>query len=715
MSLKEYIVTLRDFNDLGSFYNDMETPGGNLYIPHRVVDVVHRRNISRNTHYMLSQQEAELVKNDPRVLDVSLNPEDSGIKIVPCIDVPVQTSSYWNKSASSDLNNLYQNWGLLNCFAVNDLGSAQNWGIDGTSNISGTINLLSLGRNVDVVISDGIMVPDHPQWKDLDNPSVSRYIRLDWYQYNSIVGAPYTGSYPYDVILNNVANDGTNNHGNHVAGTVAGKTYGWAKKANIYNIYPYDSSSTYVLDWIRAFHKNKAINPVTGKRNPTLVNMSYTQTFSTPLYLIKKINYQNTTYYQPPGGWTGTDATYFGLNYNILGTVSMSMRASYVDADIIDCINDGVILCGAAGNENTYIDVPGGKDYNNNFVVNNSFGGETAYFYHRGPSQGGAPGSICVGATDNTVTPRKASFSNSGPRIDVFAPGVHIISAHKTAVKSVSSGLPIEDPNGSGFYINKLSGTSMATPQVTGMLACHAETLQNLDQQDALNILIKDSRKNNMTTTTFDSTYPSTTLKYPYGLRNAPNRNMAFVSPKPHRIENDQTNANDSKGIYHPLYTYNRQFNNTPSQILNPIDPIVSKNNSVNTVFNTKILGDTRTKSGWSKFLSDNGLKFNWGETINNTHTINITKNGYYDFRFSVDFNGSVDLNGTTIFNSSTPYEYFYKSIFLKEGLNSLVIKAVFNSVASQTTLFAVALTVSYNPKVREGVVYPRPKIRVRG
>jgi len=60
--LREWIVTLHNKEDLEDFYNDMETPGGNLYIPDRAVDLVNRREISRNTHYMLTDEEVEEVK-----------------------------------------------------------------------------------------------------------------------------------------------------------------------------------------------------------------------------------------------------------------------------------------------------------------------------------------------------------------------------------------------------------------------------------------------------------------------------------------------------------------------------------------------------------------------------------------------------------------------------------------------------------------------------
>ena len=68
--LREWIVTLHNKEDLESFYEDMETPGGNLFIPDRAVEVAHKRPISRNTHYMLTDDEVELIKSDDRVWDV---------------------------------------------------------------------------------------------------------------------------------------------------------------------------------------------------------------------------------------------------------------------------------------------------------------------------------------------------------------------------------------------------------------------------------------------------------------------------------------------------------------------------------------------------------------------------------------------------------------------------------------------------------------------
>lgn len=84
-------------------------------------------------------------------------------------------------------------------------------------------------------------------------------------------------------------------------------------------------------------------------------------------------------------------------------------------------------------------------------------------------SAGGVHGSaITVGAVD--ITAARASFSNYGSCVDIYAPGVDVISSW------------IGAPN----MINSLSGTSMSAPHVTGIVAGAMGANQTLARNPAL-------------------------------------------------------------------------------------------------------------------------------------------------------------------------------------------------------------------------------------
>lgn len=79
-------------------------------------------------------------------------------------------------------------------------------------------------------------------------------------------------------------------------------------------------------------------------------------------------------------------------------------------------------------------------------AAGNSFADASRY------SPASAPSAITVGAVDKTNT--KPGFSNFGPVVDVFAPGVDVLSAWI----------------GGDDATNIISGTSMATPHVAGLV-----------------------------------------------------------------------------------------------------------------------------------------------------------------------------------------------------------------------------------------------------
>ncbi|MFJ2928155.1 S8 family peptidase [Streptomyces massasporeus] len=184
-------------------------------------------------------------------------------------------------------------------------------------------------------------------------------------------------SHGYDAVDgDNNASDG-NGHGTHVATTIAGTTYGVAKKAKIVGVRVLNNSGSGTtagviagIDWVTQNHSG-----------PSVANMSL-------------------------GG--GASAT--------------------LDTAVRNSIASGVTYAVAAGNSST--------------TASSSSPARVAE-------------AITVGAT--TSTDAKASYSNYGSALDIFAPGSSITAGWHT----------------SDTATNTISGTSMATPHVAGTAAVY--------------------------------------------------------------------------------------------------------------------------------------------------------------------------------------------------------------------------------------------------
>jgi hypothetical protein len=480
--LREYIVTLKSKDDLESFYNDMETPGGDLCIPDRSVAVVNRRVVSRNTHYMLSNEEAEQIKNDPRVLAVSLRPEDLGMVVTKYY---TQTSTNFDKSGVPDVNDI--NWGMLRVF---EGVQRPIWGTNQFSSQPGTVKINGIGTNVDVVIVDGHFNPLHPEYAvNEDGTGGSRVVQFNWFSLNPQVTGGASGNYvytPYDNGVTDLTDD--NSHGSHCAGTACGNRQGWARGSNIYNINPYGTNpnslnALNLFDYIRVWHSQKLINPNTGYKNPTITNNSWGYAYQVPISNISSVLHRGILYNGPFINDVQL-ANYGVMVVNISGTLTAIVPARYpaLEADIEDAMEDGVLMVGAAGNEYAKIDISGGIDFDNYFTAS-----LLDYYYHEGGSPSSANDVICVGSIGTVTQEYKSNFSNSGPRIDIWAPGSNIQSSVNSST-SYAGNFDPRDPTNT-FYLAKISGTSMASPQVTGVLACALETYPWMTQQNARDYL----------------------------------------------------------------------------------------------------------------------------------------------------------------------------------------------------------------------------------
>ncbi|MBG6185310.1 subtilisin family serine protease [Arthrobacter sp. CAN_A214] len=192
-----------------------------------------------------------------------------------------------------------------------------------------------------------------------------------------------------------------NGHGTHVAGTIAGTTYGVAKSATLVPVRVfgctgsgYTSDVIAGLDWIAGHHATGA---------PAVVNLSL-------------------------GG----------------------SASSTVDAALQGVINDGVTAVAAAGNS-------------------------SADACTTSPAR--LPAALTVAASDSSD--RQASFSNVGTCVDLYAPGVSILSASYTSNTSTAtmSGTSMAAPHAAGAAVLLLAQQPTLTPaQVTASLNSAATT-----------------------------------------------------------------------------------------------------------------------------------------------------------------------------------------------------------------------------------------------
>ncbi|KAK8135207.1 hypothetical protein PG984_007219 [Apiospora sp. TS-2023a] len=138
--------------------------------------------------------------------------------------------------------------------------------------------------------------------------------------------------------------------------------------------------------------------------------------------------------------WAADDAKYRRRNVG-RAVINMSIQSDRVDAmnDMLDAIHDdGIPVVVCAGNYNE-------KQKDASSV-----------------SPASAPSAITVGAIDSED--RKASFSDYGEDVDVFAPGVSIISLSKNGGTSTYSGTSQAAPHVAGIVALLMSGEGMQDP-----------------------------------------------------------------------------------------------------------------------------------------------------------------------------------------------------------------------------------------------------------
>ena len=526
MAEKEYIVSLNRDVNYEEFDTEMVSSSGTGNIPNRTVDVTDSRPGSkRNTHYMLEESEAESLRNDGRVEGVEVPPDQRDD--IDIISTATQTGN-WRKDfstgASTDLN-----WGMIRGTIREDV-----W--DGASNVTEPYNYTLTGKGVDVVISDTGIDVGHIEFTDSDGNS--RVKQIDWFAESGLAGSQSVNHYrDFD------------GHGSHVAGTVAGRLMGWAKDANIYSVKVNglegsgDSGTGIAIsscfDVIKLWHRNKPIDPDTGFKRPTIVNMSWGYGGTRGTTIVNGI-YRASSWTFGDAGYSNSDELYgnagiiFPYYY---GQRRINVRVTSVDTDLQELIDEGVHVCIAAGNSYAYIAAESDTDWNNSANFNTGF----QEFYHRGSSPYDSEAHM-VGNIDITYKDgleNKAQSSCTGPGVDINAPGTEIISASSDDNASGNNDIAasvgrVAHPLNGSQYLMKISGTSMASPNVCGLLSTILEANPGMTPAE-----LKTWSHNNATQ---DKLYDGATDDWDddESIQGGPNRIFytPFVSGQPYKTNN---------------------------------------------------------------------------------------------------------------------------------------------------------------------------------
>jgi subtilisin family serine protease len=194
--------------------------------------------------------------------------------------------------------------------------------------------------------------------------------------------------------------------------------------------------------------------------------------------------------------WRGTEYSlssyYYGAAYGMVNYQHPYSQIYALNDSADNCADAGVIMVGAAGNYYHKTDIPGGIDYDNYYKYGTY--GEHVY-YHAGTSPTCAPSFVTVGAIDNNTgvaSERKVYFSETGPRVDIYAPGTSIMGAYANKPYNTSA---VADSRDSSYYLNKISGTSQATPQVAGVIACYLQANPTMNTAEVKSMIRRNSTK----------------------------------------------------------------------------------------------------------------------------------------------------------------------------------------------------------------------------
>lgn len=475
---REYVVVVKKGINISDVDTQLAASAGDSTIPNRPCECVNPLNYSdRMTHWMLTDEEAATLRNDERILDIEIPVKDqTGIELRPT----ARQSAVFDKTNTAT----GVNWGLSRCSsATNNFG-------DGVDTVTENYMYALDGEGIDMVVMDSGIELNHPEFQDKNG--VSRIKQIDWFSESAgAVSGTQSASHYTD----------TDGHGTFCAGIAAGKTYGWAKGADIYVSKIFDTGKmevTEALDTLLAWHNNKS------NGRPTVVNMSFGYFYDTEIGAQQSdtgLHYNDST--GAMDAWTYGDAGYgsssdISYKVNVSHLTKMSLRLSQIDARIDSLIAAGIHVIIAAGNnfDVQYNDTVTANDHYNDSITRSGFNSDQPCYYHRGASPRTTDNgdAVVVGNISSALNTNKEQSSNSsgrGPAIDIWAPGTHITSAISNLHDFAVNGTYSEDNN---YKVGNSTGTSFAAPQYAGLTAMYLQLFPTLTPAQMKEKIIADSK-----------------------------------------------------------------------------------------------------------------------------------------------------------------------------------------------------------------------------
>jgi len=577
MDFDRYTLAVTSPEDWNTIHNALIVDSNEDGIPDRKVTCTDCKSHSptRGT-YDLTEEEANEIAKHPKVKWIELSPSDypdAYPKPDPATKRFKKDVKIYRNLQSGDAPPGVTTTGELDRtnWAVKRVGVSTNG--QGWPNLTGEISPIytdisySLtGKNVDIVIQDSGILQYHPEFIQGNGESRVRDIVLDgpyyidpayfnsnghtytkpdgrtgittasahaWWEnssnrsgsFSSVATVSIDSNYTVarSVGAGGSSHSFTSGHGTGCAGLSAGKNFGLAFEANLWNINIFGDimavETSY--DVLKIFHQNKPNVQVGTKsrKNPTVVNGSwgYQGRFNTSTNVSYKFRGETGTFTGNAAIGSGTGqlarAMKEGLNNQVEGAYkswSSSSGSNSSDTAGGEMIDAGVIFVAAAGNNNQRLGIGAADPDRLNYMTSTvgsdpraEFPSGTKPCGHRdwmNPQGIGFNSTtdyhpvICCGAMEDNISGFKeygTAYSNNGPGIDIWAPADETLSAGIWDTDETNY-VRRDDANFADRFFN---GTSAAAPVVTGLVALFLETNPSATSSDVKDFLANDGSK----------------------------------------------------------------------------------------------------------------------------------------------------------------------------------------------------------------------------